>query len=104
MASSTNAKPVILINNVGQRDSIVTVTFGGAATVADLNAGNASYLELYVNDSVLYAVKVQTLDMGNPFMAEFSLFVPANSNMRIDITDLNTTGDHTTMIRGYYLD
>ena len=104
VGSSTNAKPVIIINNVGQRDSIVTVTFGGAATVADLNAGNASYLELYVNDSVLYAVKVQTLDMGNPFMAEFSLFVPANSNMRIDITDLNTTGDHTTMIRGYYLD
>jgi len=104
VASSTNAKPVIIINNVGQRDSIVTVTFGGAVTVADLNAGSNSYLELYVNDTVLFGVKVQTLDMGNPFMAEFSLFVPANSSIRVDVTDLDTTGDHTTMVRGYYLD
>jgi len=104
VGASTNAKPVIIINNVGQRDSIVTVTFGGAATVADLNAGSASYVELYIDDTVLYAVKVQTLDMGNPFMTEFSLFVPANSSLRVDITDIDTTGDHTTLLRGYYLD
>ena len=104
VAASTNAKPVIIINNVGQRDSIVTVTFGGAVTVADLNAGSNSYVELYIDDTVLFGVKVQTLDMGNPFMSEFSLFVPANSSLRVDITDIDATGDHTTMIRGYYLD
>ena len=38
VTASTNAKPVILINNTGQRDSLVTIQFAGAVSSADLNA------------------------------------------------------------------
>jgi hypothetical protein len=103
VASSTNSKPVILFKDVGLRDSIITVTFGGAATSADINAGSASYVEFYLDDVVVYAVKVQTIDMGNPFFTEFSLFIPASSSLRIDVTDIDATGHHTTMVRGYYV-
>jgi len=101
--ASTNAKPVILINNIGQLDSIMTVSFGGAVENSDINASTKSLIELYVDDSILYSFTMNSLDGGNSHQTEFSLFIPANTSVRIDITDLDTTGKHTTMIKGYYV-
>jgi len=104
VASSTNAKPVILINNTGQRDSMITLTFGGAVvTGGDLNAGTASNVQILLGGLCIYQNKLQTVDMGNPFMFEASLFIPRNSTLRVDVTDADTTGKHTTMIRAYYV-
>ena len=104
VTASTNAKPVILINNTGQRDSMITVTFGGAVvTGGDLNAGTASNVEIILGGLTIYQNKLQSIDMGNPFNFEVSLFIPRNSTLRIDVTDADTTGKHTTMIRGYYV-
>ena len=104
VTASTNAKPVILINNTGQRDSMITVTFGGAVvTGGDLNAGTASTVEVILGGETIYQNKLQSIDMGNPFNFEVSLFIPRNSTLRIDVTDADTTGKHTTMIRGYYV-
>lgn len=101
--ASTNAKPVILINNIGQLDSIMTVSFGGAVENSDINASTKSLIELYVDDSILYSFTMNALDGGNSHQTEFSLFIPANTSVRIDITDLDTTGKHTTMVKGYYV-
>ena len=101
--ASTNAKPVILINNIGQLDSIMTVSFGGAVENSDINASTKSLIELYVDDSILYSFTMNPLDGGNPHQTDFSLFIPANTSVRIDITDLDATGKHTTMIKGYYV-
>ena len=104
VTASTNAKPVILINNTGQRDSMITVTFGGAVvTGGDLNAGTASNVEVILGGLTIYQNKLQSIDMGNPFNFDVSLFIPRNSTLRIDVTDSDTTGKHTTMIRGYYV-
>ena len=104
VTASTNAKPVILINNTGQRDSMITVTFGGAVvTGGDLNAGTASNVEVILGGLTIYQNKLQSIDMGNPFNFEVSLFIPRNSTLRVDVTDADTTGKHTTMIRGYYV-
>ena len=104
VTASTNAKPVILINNTGQRDSMITVTFGGAVvTGGDLNVGTASNVEVILGGETIYQNKLQSIDMGNPFNFEVSLFIPRNSTLRIDVTDADTTGKHTTMIRGYYV-
>ena len=104
VTASTNAKPVILINNTGQRDSMITLTFGGAVvTGGDLNAGTASNVEVILGGLTIYQNKLQSIDMGNPFNFEVSLFIPRNSTLRIDVTDADTTGKHTTMIRGYYV-
>jgi len=104
VTASTNAKPVILINNTGQRDSMITVTFGGAVvTGGDLNAGTVSNIEVILGGETIYQNKIQTLDMGNPFNFECSLFIPRNSTLRIDVTDADTTGKHTTMVRAYYV-
>ena len=104
VTSSTNRKPVILINNTGQRDSMITVTFGGAVvTGGDLNAGSVSNVELVLGGETIYQNKIQTLDMGNPFNFEASLFIPRNSTLIIYVTDADTTGKHTTMIRAYYV-
>ena len=104
VSASTNAKPVILINNTGQRDSMITITFGGAVvTGGDLNAGTVSNIEVILGGETIYQNKIQTLDMGNPFNFECSLFIPRNSTLRIDVTDADTTGKHTTMIRAYYV-
>ena len=101
--SSTNAKPVILIQNTGQRDSMITVSFAGAVAKSDLNAGAVSVLDLILGGETVYQNKIQSLDAGNPFNCEFSLFIPRNSTLRIDVTDGDTTGKHTTMIRAYYV-
>jgi hypothetical protein len=83
---------------------MITVTFGGAVvTGGDLNAGTASNVEVILGGLVIYQNKIQTVDMGNPFNFEVSLFIPRNSTLRIDVTDLDTTGKHTTMIRAYYV-
>jgi len=104
VSASTNAKPVILINNTGQRDSMITVTFGGSVVAGgDLNAGTASNVEIILGGLVIYQNKLQSVDMGNPFNFEVSLFIPRNSTLLIQVTDLDTTGKHTTMIRGYYV-
>jgi hypothetical protein len=101
--ASTNNKPVIDILNVGQLDSIVTISFGGAAENSDINLGNKSLIECYVDDSILYSFTVNSLDGGNPHQTEFSLFIPANTSFRLDITDLDATGKHTTLVKGYYV-
>ncbi len=104
VSASTNAKPVILINNTGQRDSMITVTFGGAVVEGgDLNAGTVSNVQCILGGQTIFQVKVNSIDQGNPFFTEFSLFIPRNSTLRIDVTDVDTTGKHTTMIRSYYV-
>ena len=104
VTASTNRKPVILINNTGQRDSMITVTFGGpVVTGGDLNAGSVSNVELVLGGETIYQNKIQTLDQGNPFNFEVSLFVPRNSTLIVYVTDADTTGKHTTMIRAYYV-
>ena len=104
VTSSTNRKPVILINNTGQRDSMITVTFGGAVvTGGDLNAGTSSNIEVVLGGDTIYQNKLNSIDMGNPFNFEASLFIPRNSTLIIYVTDADTTGKHTTMIRAYYV-
>ena len=104
MTSSTNKKPVILINNTGQRDSMITVTFGGAVvTGGDLTAGTSSNIEVVLGGDTIYQNKLNTIDMGNPFNFDVSLFIPRNSTLIIYVTDADATGQHTTMIRGYYV-
>ena len=104
VTSSTNRKPVILINNTGQRDSMITLTFGGAVvTGGDLNAGTSSNIEVVLGGETIYQNKLNSIDMGNPFNFEASLFIPRNSTLIIYVTDADTTGQHTTMIRGYYV-
>lgn len=101
--ASTNAKPVILVNNTGQRDSLVTVQFGGSVSVADLNAGTASVVQVYLGDDIVYQNKIQSIDGGNAFNFEATMFVPKNSTFRIDVTDIDTTGKHTTIVRAHYV-
>jgi len=104
VTSSTNRKPVILINNTGQRDSMITVTFGGAVvTGGDLTAGTSSNIEVVLGGETIYQNKLNTIDMGNPFNFDVSLFIPRNSTLIIYVTDADATGQHTTMIRGYYV-
>ena len=103
VTASTNAKPVILINNTGQRDSLVTIQFAGAGSSADLNAGTASNVEVYLGGDIVYQNKIQSIDGGNPFNMEVTMFVPKNSTFRIDVTDIDTTGIHTTVVRAHYV-
>ena len=103
ISSSTNSKPVILVQNTGQRDAVVTVTFGGSVETSDLNAGSVSNIEIIIGGEVLYQNKCNSIDAGNPFNLEVSLFLPKNSTFRIDVTDADTTGKHTTMCRAMYL-
>ena len=103
VTASTNAKPVILINNTGQRDSLVTIQFAGAVSSADLNAGTASNVEVYLGGDIVYQNKIQSIDGGNPFNMEVTMFVPKNSTFRIDVTDIDTTGKHTTVVRAHYV-
>jgi len=109
--TDTNAKPVILINNTGQRDSMITVTFAGAVNLADLTTGNDSVIALLLGGVTIYQNKVQTLPVsgatGLPLgiwaNTEFSLFIPRNSTLLINVTDTTTVGKHTTMVRAYYV-
>jgi len=104
VTSSTTRKPVILINNTGQRDSMITLTFGGAVvTGGDLNVGTTSNIEVVLGGETLYQNKINSVDMGNPFNFEASLFIPRNSTLIIYVTDTDTTGKHTSMIRAYYV-
>ena len=32
-----------------------------------------------------------------------TLFVPKNSTFRVDVTDIDTTGQHTTVVRAHYV-
>jgi len=104
IAASTGVKPVILINNTGQRDSMITVTFGGAVNLADLTTGNDSVIALLLGGLTVYQNKVQTLPATGPWAnTEFSLFIPRNSTLLINVTDTTTVGKHTTMVRAYYV-
>jgi len=104
IAASTNAKPVILINNTGQRDSMITVTFAGSVELSDLNAGSKSVIAVLLGGLTIFQNKVQTIPVDGPWSnTEFSLFVPKNSTLLVYVTDLDTTGKHTTMIRAYYV-
>jgi len=82
---------------------MITVTFAGSVELSDLNAGSASVIALVLGGLTVYQNKIQTLDMGNPFAVEFSLFIPKNSTLLINVTDSDTTGKHTTMVRAYYV-
>ena len=103
IACTTNAKPVILVNNTGQRDAMITLTFNGSVALADLNAGSNSVVHIILGGEIVVQNKIQTLDAGNPYMFECSLFIPRNSTLRVDVTDADTTGKTTTMIRAYYV-
>ena len=103
VSGSTIAQPVILLNNTGQRDSLVTIQFAGAVSSADLNAGTASNVEVYLGGDIVYQNKIQSIDGGNPFNMEVTMFVPKNSTFRIDVTDIDTTGKHTTVVRAHYV-
>ena len=103
ISSTTNAKPVILVQNTGQMDAVVTITFGGAVATADLNAGTVSNIQVVIGGEILYQNKLSSIDGGNPNNLEFSLFLPKNSTFRINVTDSDTTGKHTTMVRAMYL-
>ena len=74
-----------------------------AVEVADLNAGSNSNVQIYLGGDIIYQNKIQTLDMGNPFNMEVTLFVPKNSTFQIDVTDTDTTGKHTTVVRAHYV-
>jgi len=109
--ATTNAKPVINIRNTGQRDAMITVSFAGSVNLADLTTGNDSVIALLVGGVTLYQNKVQTtpvsattgLPVGPWANTEFSLFIPRNSTLLINVTDTTTVGKHTTMIRAYYV-
>jgi len=111
ITADTNAKPVILINNTGQRDSMITVSFAGAVNLADLTTGNDSVVALLLGGVTIFQNKVQTLPVsaatGLPLgpwaNTEFSLFIPRNSTLLINVTDNTTVGKHTTMVRAYYV-
>ena len=103
VTASTNNKPVILVNNTGQRDSLVTIQFSGSVSVADLNAGTVSNVQIYLGGDIIYQNKISSIDGGNAFNMEVTLFVPKNSTFRIDVTDIDTTGKHTTVARAHYV-
>ena len=103
ISCTTNAKPVVIVNNTGQYDALVTVTFNGSVALADLNAGSNSCVHIILGDAIVMQNKIQTLDAGNPYMFEVSLFVPKNSTFRIDVTDADTTGKTTTLVRAHYV-
>lgn len=103
ISCSTNAKPVILVQNTGQKDAVVTVSFAGSVETSDLNAGSVSNVQVIIGGDILYQNKCNSIDGGNPFNLEFTLFLPKNSTFRIDVTDADTTGKHTTMVRAMYL-
>jgi len=104
VGANTNAKPVILINNTGQRDSMITVSFAGAVSLANLTTGNDSVVALLLGGLTIYQNKVQTLPATGPWAnTEFSLFIPKNSTLLINVTDTTTVGSHTTMVRAYYV-
>jgi len=103
ISCTTNSKPVVLVNNTGQHDALVTVTFNGSVELSDLNAGSNSVCHIYLGGEIVMQNKIQTIDAGNPYMFEVSLFVPKNSTFQIDITDADTTGKTTTMVRAYYV-
>jgi len=104
VGASTNAKPVVLINNTGQRDSMITVTFGGSVSLANLLTGNDSVIALLLGGLTIFQNKVQTLPATGPWAnTEFSLFIPRNSTLLINVTDATTVGKHTTMVRAYYV-
>lgn len=100
---TTNAKPVINVNNTGQRDCMITVTFNGSVELSDLNAGSNSVCAILLGGETIVQNKIQTLDAGNPYMFECSLFIPRNSSLLINVTDADTTGKTTTMVRAYYV-
>ena len=103
VSCTTNAKPVVNIVNTGQRDSMITVTFNGSVELSDLNAGSNSVCAILLGGETIVQNKIQTLDAGNPYMFEVSLFVPKNSTFRIDVTVADTTGKTTTLVRAYYV-
>tara|TARA_Y100000310_G_scaffold339865_1_gene433897 strand:+ start:1315 stop:1707 length:393 start_codon:yes stop_codon:yes gene_type:complete len=103
VSCTTNAKPVINVVNTGQRDSMITVTFSGSVELSDLNAGSNSCLAILLGGETIVQNKIQTLDAGNPYMFEVSLFVPRNSSLLINVTDADTTGKTTTILRAYYV-
>ena len=104
IAANTNVKPVILINNTGQRDSMITVTCAGAVNLADLTTGNDSVVTLVLGGVTIFQNKIQTLPATGPWAnTEFSLFIPRHSTLLINVTDTTTVGKHTTMVRAYYV-
>jgi hypothetical protein len=103
VACSTNNKTVILIQDSGYRDTVVEIFVSGSSVSADLAAGSISLFEVYLNDQVIYTMRINSLEQS-PKNANCQLFIPRNSQLRIDQTDADTTGSCTTMLRGYYLE
>jgi len=103
IACTDQSKSVIKINNTGQRDAMITVTFNGSVDLGNLNAGSASAISLNLGGITIVQNKVQSIDEGNPYSVEFSLFIPRNSSLEVLVVDVDTTGKTTTMIRAYYV-
>jgi len=103
---STNNKGVIIIQNSGYRDTLMEITVSGSTSLADLSVGSTSAFTTYLNDDIIYTVRIMTFDpnIANPSTATFSFFVPRHSSVRIDQQDSDTTGSCTTMLRGYYME
>jgi hypothetical protein len=100
---STNNKTVILIQDSGYRDTVVEIFVAGSSVSADLAAGSISLFEVYLNDQVVYTMRLNSIEQA-PRNAQCQLFIPRNSQLRIDQTDADTTGKCQTMLRGYYLE
>jgi len=83
---------------------MITVSFAGAVNLADLTTGNDSVIALLLGGVTIFQNKVQTLPATGPWAnTEFSLFIPRNSTLLINVTDTTTVGKHTTMVRAYYV-
>jgi hypothetical protein len=83
---------------------MITVTCAGAVNLADLTTGNDSVIALLLGGVTIFQNKIQTLPATGPWAnTEFSLFVPRNSTLLINVTDTTTVGKHTTMVRAYYV-
>jgi len=73
-----------------------------------LAASSRSNFAIILNDVTILNLKINGSTGGSvnlsPMFATVSVFVPRNSAIRVDVTDSDTTGSTTTMLRGYYLE
>ena len=108
VACTTSAKSVILQQDSNYRDCLYEFTFSGSIDAADLAASSRSNFAIILNDITILNLKINGSTGGSvnlsPMNATVSVFVPRNSAIRVDVTDGDTTGSTTTMLRGYYLE
>jgi len=103
VACTTSSKSVVLIQDSGYRDSLYEFTFSGSYVAADLAASSRSNFAIILNDTTILNLRINAIELS-PTYATVQLFIPRNSSLRVDQTDLDTTGTCTTMLRGYFLE